>query len=51
MAKRDTVANAPSLDAIAELYRRMKLVRLLEESIGTLHREGKTRGPIHRCDG
>ncbi len=43
--------NAPSLDEIAELYRRMKVVRLLEEAIGRLHKEGKTRGPIHRCDG
>ena len=43
--------NAPSLDEIAELYRRMKVVRLLEEAIGRLHKEGRTRGPIHRCDG
>lgn len=43
--------NAPSLDELAELYRRMKVVRLLEEAIGRLHKEGRTRGPIHRCDG
>ncbi|MBL8696728.1 MAG: thiamine pyrophosphate-dependent dehydrogenase E1 component subunit alpha [Alphaproteobacteria bacterium] len=51
MAKRPTPANAPSIDTIAALYTRMKLVRLLEEAIGILHKEGKTRGPIHRCDG
>ncbi len=29
----------------------MLLVRHLEESLGALHKEGRTRGPIHRCDG
>jgi len=43
--------NAPSPEQHALLYRKMKIVRLLEEAIGKLHREGKTRGPIHRCDG
>jgi pyruvate dehydrogenase E1 component alpha subunit len=43
--------NAPSLDLQAELYRRMQVVRRLEEAIGHLHKQGLTRGPIHRCDG
>nr|WP_246735848.1 thiamine pyrophosphate-dependent dehydrogenase E1 component subunit alpha [Agrobacterium sp. a22-2] len=29
----------------------MLLVRHLEEGLGALHKEGRTRGPIHRCDG
>lgn len=33
------------------MFRRMVLVRRLEEALGRLHREGRTRGPIHRCDG
>lgn len=33
------------------MYRRMLVVRRMEESLGELHRQGKTRGPIHRCDG
>lgn len=33
------------------MYRRMLLVRHLEEGLGALHKEGRTRGPIHRCDG
>lgn len=33
------------------MYRRMVLVRRLEEELGRLHKEGRTRGPIHRCDG
>jgi acetoin:2,6-dichlorophenolindophenol oxidoreductase subunit alpha len=51
MERLNVKPNAPSLDEIAELYRRMKVVRLLEEAIGRLHKEGRTRGPIHRCDG
>lgn len=51
MVETSMPANAPSIETIAALYRKMKLVRLLEEAIGTLHKEGKTRGPIHRCDG
>lgn len=43
--------NAPSLDDQAEMYRRMVVVRLIEERLGKMHKEGKTRGPIHRCDG
>ena len=33
------------------MYRKMIVVRRLEEGLGRLHKEGKTRGPIHRCDG
>jgi len=33
------------------MYRKMILVRRIEEGLGRLHKEGKTRGPIHRCDG
>lgn len=43
--------NAPSPEEHLEIYRRMLLVRHLEEGLGALHKEGKTRGPIHRCDG
>ncbi len=43
--------NSPSLDDQLEMYRKMVLVRQLEESLGELHKQGKTRGPIHRCDG
>src|SRR5699024_3108457 len=34
-----------------EIFRRMVLTRRLEEHLGVLHKEGKTRGPIHRFDG
>lgn len=43
--------NTPSLDDQIEMYRRMILVRRLEERLGALSKEGRTRGPIHRCDG
>ncbi|WP_208948549.1 thiamine pyrophosphate-dependent dehydrogenase E1 component subunit alpha [Segnochrobactrum spirostomi] len=43
--------NSPSVAEHLEMYRRMVLVRHLEEGLGVLHREGRTRGPIHRCDG
>ena len=43
--------NSPSIDEQIEMYRRMVLVRRLEEKLGELHKAGKTRGPIHRCDG
>ncbi|MGE3873423.1 MAG: thiamine pyrophosphate-dependent dehydrogenase E1 component subunit alpha [Parvibaculaceae bacterium] len=43
--------NAPSTQEHVEMYRKMILVRRLEEGLGRLHKEGKTRGPIHRCDG
>ena len=43
--------NTPSTEDHVEMYRKMILVRRLEEGLGRLHKEGKTRGPIHRCDG
>lgn len=43
--------NSPSIDEQVEMYRKMHVVRRLEEQLGVLHKEGKTRGPIHRCDG
>ncbi|WP_146619922.1 thiamine pyrophosphate-dependent dehydrogenase E1 component subunit alpha [Acuticoccus sediminis] len=43
--------NAPSPEDHLEMYRRMCLVRELEEELGRLHKKGRTRGPIHRCDG
>ncbi|WP_119389675.1 thiamine pyrophosphate-dependent dehydrogenase E1 component subunit alpha [Taklimakanibacter lacteus] len=43
--------NAPSIEEHVEMYRKMIVVRRLEEGLGRLHKEGKTRGPIHRCDG
>lgn len=45
------VKNSPSLDEQIEMYRKMILVRRLEEEFGALAKEGRTRGPIHRCDG
>ncbi|QWK80553.1 thiamine pyrophosphate-dependent dehydrogenase E1 component subunit alpha [Ochrobactrum sp. BTU1] len=43
--------NTPSTEEHLEIYRKMLLVRYLEEGLGALHKEGRTRGPIHRCDG
>jgi len=43
--------NAPSQEEQLEMHRRMILVRRLEEALGALHKAGKTRGPLHRCDG
>lgn len=43
--------NSPTIDEQVEMLRRMVLVRHLEERLGELHKAGKTRGPIHRCDG
>lgn len=43
--------NSPSIEERIEMHRRMVLVRRLEERLGELHKAGKTRGPIHRCDG
>jgi acetoin:2,6-dichlorophenolindophenol oxidoreductase subunit alpha len=45
------VKNTPSVDEHLEIYRKMLLVRHLEQGLGALHKEGRTRGPIHRCDG
>jgi TPP-dependent pyruvate/acetoin dehydrogenase alpha subunit len=46
-----TLANRPSPEELEEIFRRMCLVRELEEALGRLHQRGLTRGPIHRCDG
>lgn len=43
--------NAPSPDEQQEIHRRMILTRRLEEILGDMARAGKTRGPLHRCDG
>lgn len=43
--------NAPSVEDHVEMHRRMILTRRIEEKLGELHKAGKTRGPIHRCDG
>jgi TPP-dependent pyruvate/acetoin dehydrogenase alpha subunit len=43
--------NAPDPDLVLEMFRKMVLVRRMEERLGDLHKQGKTRGPIHRCDG
>jgi acetoin:2,6-dichlorophenolindophenol oxidoreductase subunit alpha len=43
--------NAPSIYEQKEIHRRMVLTRRLEERLGELAKAGKTRGPLHRCDG
>lgn len=43
--------NTPTLDEQIEMHGRMVAVRHLEERLGELHKAGRTRGPIHRCDG
>ena len=43
--------NSPSVDEQREIHRRMILTRRLEEILGVMAKEGKTRGPLHRCDG
>lgn len=43
--------NTPSIETQTEIHRRMVLTRRLEEKLGELAKEGKTRGPLHRCDG
>ena len=42
---------SPSTEEQKEMFRRMVLTRRLEETLGDLVKEGKTRGPLHRCDG
>ncbi|RDC73673.1 thiamine pyrophosphate-dependent dehydrogenase E1 component subunit alpha [Rhodovulum sp. 12E13] len=44
-------ANTPSDHDLLEMHRRMVLTRHLEEKLGEMHKAGRTRGPIHRCDG
>lgn len=43
--------NSPSVDQQREIHRRMILTRRLEEILGDMAKEGRTRGPLHRCDG
>lgn len=43
--------NAPSAEDITRMYRQMLVVRAVEEQLAVLHRQGKTRGPIHTCIG
>lgn len=43
--------NAPSLEQQAEMLKRMRLVRLIEERLRALHADGLIRGPVHCCDG
>lgn len=43
--------NRPSLDEHLDMHRLMVVTRTLEEQLGVLHKGGRTRGPIHRCDG
>lgn len=45
------MANAPSAAEQKEIHRKMVLTRRLEEILGDLVKEGRTRGPLHRCDG
>lgn len=44
-------SNRPSADEHLDMHRRMVITRCVEERLGVLHKQGKTRGPIHRCDG
>jgi pyruvate dehydrogenase E1 component alpha subunit len=39
------------IDLHLAMLRRMIVTRRIEEVLGRLHKAGKTRGPIHRCDG
>lgn len=39
------------IDLHLQMWRRMIVARRIEEVLGRLHKAGKTRGPIHRCDG
>ena len=43
--------NSPSTEELKEILRRMVLTRRLEELLGDQVKAGKTRGPLHRCDG
>jgi TPP-dependent pyruvate/acetoin dehydrogenase alpha subunit len=44
-------SNGLSRDEMAGMFRRMALVRRMEQELRRLHRERRTRGPIHRRDG
>ena len=43
--------NAPSTEELKDIHYKMVVTRELEEVLGAYAKEGKTRGPIHRCDG
>lgn len=43
--------NTPTPEEQVVMHGRMVAVRALEERLGVLHKAGRTRGPIHRCDG
>ncbi|WP_137389817.1 thiamine pyrophosphate-dependent dehydrogenase E1 component subunit alpha [Rhodoligotrophos defluvii] len=43
--------NAPDPELLLDMFGKMVLVRRMEERLGELHKQGRTRGPIHRCDG
>ncbi|MBB4284653.1 thiamine pyrophosphate-dependent dehydrogenase E1 component subunit alpha [Roseospira goensis] len=45
------LANRPSIDDHLTMHRRMAITRGIEQELGALHKAGRTRGPIHRCDG
>lgn len=45
------MTNAPTEDEQREIHRKMMLTRDLEERLGDMVKAGKTRGPLHRCDG
>lgn len=43
--------NTPTPAEERRMHALMVAVRRMEERIGELHKAGRTRGPIHRCDG
>lgn len=45
------MTNAPSEEQQRDIHRKMILTRDLEERLGDMVKAGKTRGPLHRCDG
>ena len=45
------VLNTPSPEELARIYRDMLLVRDMEQRLVVLHKQGRTRGPIHTCIG
>jgi TPP-dependent pyruvate/acetoin dehydrogenase alpha subunit len=50
-AVQDVAEDRLELPPLRELYRRMVLVRRLEEALGRAHAQGQIKGPLHRCDG
>lgn len=45
------IPNTPTPDELVEMYRRMLITRAVEAKLGELAKAGRTRGPIHCCDG